>query len=63
MRRARWVRPDTHDVVKFSPSSPPRRGEYVLVDGVRCLVLRAKVRWDGARWKIQGKGLKVRTAA
>lgn len=61
-RRSRWVRPDTHEVVKFLPSNPPSRGDIVLVDGERCRVLRSKVRWDGPRWEIYGRGIKVTPA-
>ena len=61
-RRSRWVRPDTHEIVKWVPSSPPSRGDIVLVDGERCRVLRCKVYWDDRRWTIYGRGVKVRPA-
>lgn len=47
-RGARWVHPATHQIFKFLPNNPPTRGEHVLVDGVRCLVLRVKVSWEGS---------------
>ena len=67
MRGRRWVHPATHEIFKFLPNSPPRRGDIVLVDGERCKVLRAKVRWPysrevgerGRQWEIYGKGVKV----
>lgn len=49
----RKVDPLTQRVVKFLPNHPPLRGEYVLVDGIRCRVTRCKVKWDGPRWTIR----------
>lgn len=57
----RRVFPDHQRVVKWLPSNPPRRGEVILVDGVRCRVTRCKVRWHGARWTI--RDLRVRELA
>lgn len=70
MRGRRWVHPRTHEIVKFLPTNPPERHDIVLVDGVRCEVLRAKVRWPyfdeigirGRQWEIYGKGVKVKPA-
>lgn len=62
MRRARWVHPDRQEVVKFLPTDPPRRGDRILVDGERCRVLRCRVEWEGRRWTIVGRGIKVRPA-
>jgi len=50
--RRRKINPGRQEVVKFVPSSPPRRGETILVDGVRSRVTRCKVKWDGPRWMI-----------
>ena len=54
------VDPSKQRVVKFLPSNPPRRGEHLLVDDVRCRVTRCRVKWDGPRWTIRALG--VRTA-
>lgn len=62
MGRARWVHPDTHEISKFFPTSPPARGEIVLVDGERCRVVRCPVRWTGRTWRMK-RGVKVRTIA
>lgn len=61
IRLGRRVDPGRQQIVKFMPSFPPRRGEYVLVDGVRCVVTSCRVRWDGPRWTIIS--LRVRQAA
>lgn len=58
--RARWVTPVETEIFKFFPNDPPRRGGIVLVDGVRCRVIRAKVSWDGRRWTLHR--VKVRPA-
>jgi hypothetical protein len=62
-RRARWVHPDTHQIVKFLPSNPPHRGDTVLVDGERHRVLACPVKWDGSEWRMVGRGVKVRRCA
>jgi len=53
MRRGTLVDVEKQDVFKLNPLAPPRRGEHVLVDGVRCRVTRAKVTWAGDRWTLQ----------
>lgn len=58
-RGARWVHPDTHDIFKLLPHNPPRRGDRVLVDGVRHDVLACPVQWDGREWTMT-RGVKVR---
>ena len=40
------------DTFKFMPKNPPHRGEVVLIRGERCVVTRARVRWDGPRWEL-----------
>lgn len=51
----------TQRTFKFFPNNPPRRGEKVLVDGVRCRVTRSKVSWDGREWTL--RLLRVKDAA
>ena len=51
-RRSFDAMPDEHEVFKFFPTSPPRRGERVLVGGVRCRVTKAKVTWEGRTWTL-----------
>jgi hypothetical protein len=46
IQRSQAVMPGTHEVFKFFPNNPPVRGDIVLVDGVRCRVVRSKIRWD-----------------
>lgn len=58
--RSRRVDPSVNRVVKFRPTSPPARGDIVIVDGERCRVTRARVSWDGPRWTI--RLLRVRPA-
>lgn len=58
---SRWVHPDQHEISKFLPANPPHRGESVLVDGVRCIVVRCPVRWRGRAWTMK-RGVKVREA-
>lgn len=60
-KRGRWVHPDTHEIFKFLPRNPPHRGEVVLVDDVRCEVLRCPVEWNGCEWTMK-RGVKVRVA-
>jgi len=43
---------DREQVVKLFPANPPRKGEGVLVDGVRSRVTRVRVQWQGHRWTI-----------
>ena len=52
-RRSFDAMPDQHEVFKFFPTSPPRRGEYVLVDGVRCRVTRVRVSWEDQTWTLR----------
>jgi len=59
MRRGTLVDVEKQDTFKLFPTNPPRRGEHVLVDGVRCRVTRAKVTWDGPRWTLSE--LRVKT--
>jgi hypothetical protein len=55
------VSPDTHEICKFQPLSPPVRGDIVLVDGERHRVLRCPVKWDDYTWTLK-RGVKVRVA-
>lgn len=53
-RRSFPVDPARQEVVKFLPNWPPFRGETVLVDGDRCTVTRARVRWrEPGVWEIR----------
>ncbi len=52
IRRGERVDVTTQETVKFFPLNPPRKHEIVLVDGRRCRVTRAKVKWDGDRWTL-----------
>jgi hypothetical protein len=52
-RRSFDAMPDQHEVFKFFPTAPPRRGEHVLVDGVRCRVTTARVSWEGRTWTLR----------
>lgn len=61
MSDARWVHPSTHEIGKFMPHNPPERGGRVLVDGVRCVVVRCPVKWEGRTWTMGPRGVKVRT--
>lgn len=56
--RARWVDLGREEVHKFIPSSPPYRGDVVLVDDERCRVVKAVVDWQGRQWTV--RRLKVR---
>lgn len=60
MLRSRRVNPELERVFKFSPRNPPRRGEIVLVDDVRCRVTRVRVKWNADRWTL--RLLKVKPA-
>ncbi len=60
MTRARWVHPHTHAISKFRPHDPPERGDVVLVDDERCLVLRCPVKRDGQSWQMGSRGIKVK---
>lgn len=51
MSRVR-IDPETQQVFKLFPANPPRKGEPILVDGVRHRVTRARVKWDGPRWTL-----------
>ena len=51
-KRGTLVDVEKQDTFKFFPTNPPRRGEHVLVDGIRCRVTRAKVTWAGDRWTL-----------
>jgi hypothetical protein len=53
LRRSFNAMPDQHEVFKFFPTSPPRRGEIVLVDGVRCRVTSSKYTWEGRTWTLR----------
>lgn len=54
IRRSFRVDPTVQRVVKFLPTAPPRRGEAILVDGVRCEVTRAVVRWrEPGVWELR----------
>lgn len=44
--RALRCDPSVQCIVKFWPHIPPERGDIVIVDGVRCRVTRAKVRYQ-----------------
>jgi hypothetical protein len=57
-RRARRVHPTTHEIVKFLPDMPPRRGDLVAVDGERCRVVRSRVQWNGNHWRLVGLWVK-----
>jgi hypothetical protein len=52
-RNRRWIRADTHEIVKFFPTTPPEKGDVVLVDGERCRVVKVKVRWEGRTWHLE----------
>jgi len=47
------------EVVKFWPNNPPPHvGEIVLIDGERCRVASATIKWDGPRWTLLGLRVK-----
>ncbi len=50
---------DQQEVVKFLPHNPPMVGDVVLVDGERCRVSSATIKWDGPRWELLGLRVKV----
>jgi hypothetical protein len=56
----RSVHPSRQEIVKILPASPPRRGEFVLVDGERCRVTRCRIIHTGNVWEI--RSLRVRKA-
>lgn len=58
--RGRKVDLRNEEVGKIIPSSPPYRGEIVLVDGARSRVTSATVKWDGLNWTLLG--LRVKNA-
>lgn len=59
--RAYWVHPHTHTISKFFPRNPPVKGDVVLVDGVRCRVVKCPVEWESLTWTMSDpRGVKVR---
>jgi len=63
-RGGRKVDLNREEVLKIPPflrSTPPRVGEIVLVDGARCCVTSATIKWAGPHWTLLG--LRVKDAA
>jgi hypothetical protein len=59
--RRRGQRRGSLRFVKILPHNPPSVGEIVLVDGERCRVTSATIKWDGLHWDLLG--LRVKDAA
>lgn len=59
-RRGRRVDVTKQRVVKFLPSDPPERGDWVTVDGERCVVTYCKITWEGLEWTLHELRVKPR---
>ena len=49
-RKKYWVYPHSDRIVKLFPSEPPQKGDTILVNDVRCRVVKSIVKWNGPRW-------------